>query len=67
MNLDSQGAAVVDKYNNPVRTFAMSIPTGYGSIAPISGEIKDPEKTVGRAVYGEMILQYTKYRKPART
>ncbi|MHB8372933.1 MAG: amino acid permease [Thermoplasmataceae archaeon] len=30
--------------------FAMGIPTGYGSIAPISGEVKNPEKSVGKAV-----------------
>ena len=29
--------------------FAMGIPTGYGAIAPISGEIKNPEKVVGKA------------------
>ena len=29
--------------------FAMGIPTGYGAIAPISGEVKQPERTVGRA------------------
>ncbi|OWP55941.1 MAG: amino acid permease [Thermoplasmatales archaeon B_DKE] len=29
--------------------FAMGIPTGYGAIAPISGEIKNPEKVVGRS------------------
>ncbi|MFG1415322.1 MAG: amino acid permease [Thermoplasmataceae archaeon] len=36
--------------------FAMSIPTGYGSIAPISGEIKDPEKTVGRAAVSVIMV-----------
>ncbi len=36
--------------------FAMSIPTGYGSIAPISGEIKDPEKTVGRAAISVIMV-----------
>jgi amino acid transporter len=30
--------------------FAMGIPTGYGSIAPVSGEIKNPKKVVGRSV-----------------
>ena len=30
--------------------FAMGIPTGYGSIAPVSGEVKDPKKDVGRSV-----------------
>ncbi|MCL4356859.1 MAG: amino acid permease [Candidatus Thermoplasmatota archaeon] len=29
--------------------FAMGIPTGYGAIAPISGEVKNPEKVVGRS------------------
>ena len=29
--------------------FAMGIPTGYGAIAPISGEVKNPERTVGKA------------------
>lgn len=29
--------------------FAMGIPTGYGAIAPISGEVKNPEKVVGKA------------------
>ncbi len=29
--------------------FAMGIPTGYGAIAPISGEIKNPERVVGRS------------------
>ncbi len=29
--------------------FAMGIPTGYGAIAPISGEVKDAEKVVGRS------------------
>ena len=36
--------------------FAMSIPTGYGSIAPISGEIRDPEKTVGRAAVSVIMV-----------
>lgn len=30
--------------------FAMGIPTGYGSIAPVSGEVKDPKRDVGRSV-----------------
>ncbi|AAT43854.1 amino acid permease [Picrophilus oshimae] len=30
--------------------FAMGIPTGYGSITPVSGEVKDAKKTVGRSV-----------------
>ena len=30
--------------------FAMGIPTGYGSIAPVSGEVKNPRKDVGRSV-----------------
>ena len=30
--------------------FAMGIPTGYGSIAPVSGEVKNPKKDVGRSV-----------------
>ena len=30
--------------------FAMGIPTGYGSIAPVSGEVKNPKKVVGRSV-----------------
>lgn len=30
--------------------FAMGIPTGYGSIAPISGEVRNPKKIVGRSV-----------------
>lgn len=29
--------------------FAMGIPTGYGAIAPISGEVKNAEKVVGRS------------------
>ena len=29
--------------------FAMGIPTGYGAIAPLSGEIKNPERVVGRS------------------
>ncbi len=36
--------------------FAMSIPTGYGSIAPLSGEIKDPERTVGRAAVSVILV-----------
>lgn len=30
--------------------FAMGIPTGYGSIAPVSGEVKNPKRDVGRSV-----------------
>jgi amino acid transporter/CBS domain-containing protein len=30
--------------------FAMGIPTGYGSIAPVSGEVKNPKKDVGNSV-----------------
>ncbi len=30
--------------------FAMGIPTGYGSIAPISGEVENPKKVVGTSV-----------------
>ena len=36
--------------------FAMGIPTGYGAIAPISGEVKDPEKSVGRAVISVILV-----------
>ncbi|MCL5989758.1 MAG: amino acid permease [Candidatus Thermoplasmatota archaeon] len=30
--------------------FAMGIPTGYGAIAPLSGEIRNPKRIVGRSV-----------------
>ncbi|MHB1440033.1 MAG: amino acid permease [Cuniculiplasma sp.] len=36
--------------------FAMGIPTGYGSIAPVSGEVKDPKKVVGRSVISVILI-----------
>ncbi len=36
--------------------FAMGIPTGYGSIAPVSGEVIDPKKNVGRSVISVIII-----------
>jgi amino acid transporter/CBS domain-containing protein len=36
--------------------FAMGIPTGYGSIAPISGEIVDAQKVVGKAAISVIII-----------
>ena len=35
--------------------FAMGIPTGYGAIAPISGEVKNAEKVVGRSAISVII------------
>ena len=35
--------------------FAMGIPTGYGSIAPVAGEVKDPKKDVGRSVVAVIV------------
>ena len=36
--------------------FAMGIPTGYGSIAPVSGEITNPKKVVGRSVISVILI-----------
>lgn len=36
--------------------FAMGIPTGYGAIAPLSGEIKNPEKVVGRSAVAVILV-----------
>ncbi len=36
--------------------FGSSIPTGYGSIAPNSGEVKDPKRTVSRAIVTVILL-----------
>ncbi|BAB66922.1 APC family permease [Sulfurisphaera tokodaii] len=36
--------------------FGSSIPTGYGSITPLSGEVKDPKKTVPRAIITVILL-----------
>ncbi len=36
--------------------FGSSIPTGYGSIAPLSGEVKNPEKSVPRAIITVILL-----------
>ncbi|WP_337860207.1 amino acid permease [Ferroplasma sp.] len=36
--------------------FAMGIPTGYGSIAPVSGEISNPKKVVGRSVISVILI-----------
>lgn len=36
--------------------FGSSIPTGYGSITPNSGEVKDPKKTVSRAIVTVILL-----------
>ncbi len=36
--------------------FAMGIPTGYGSIAPVSGEITNPKKTVGKSVISVILI-----------
>lgn len=36
--------------------FGSSIPTGYGSITPLSGEVKDPKKTVPRAIVTVILL-----------
>jgi amino acid transporter len=36
--------------------FAMGIPSGYGSIAPVSGEIKNPRKVVGRSVISVILV-----------
>ena len=36
--------------------FAMGIPTGYGSIAPVSGEVKNPKETVGRSVISVILV-----------
>ncbi len=36
--------------------YAIGIPTGYGSIAPVSGEIKRAERNVGRAAIGVIIV-----------
>ncbi len=36
--------------------FAMGIPTGYGSIAPVSGEITNPKKVVGKSVITVIIV-----------
>ncbi|MEM0139073.1 MAG: amino acid permease [Ferroplasma sp.] len=36
--------------------FAMSIPTGYGSIAPVSGEIENPKRVVGRSVISVILI-----------
>jgi amino acid transporter len=36
--------------------FAMGIPTGYGSIAPVSGEISNPKKVVGKSVISVILL-----------
>jgi len=45
--LDTLGYAIL---------FGSSIPTGYGSIAPLSGEVKDPKKTVPRAIITVILL-----------
>ena len=36
--------------------FAMGIPTGYGSIAPVSGEISNPKKVVGKSVISVILI-----------
>ncbi|WMT53907.1 amino acid permease [Ferroplasma acidiphilum] len=36
--------------------FAMGIPTGYGSIAPVSGEVSNPKKVVGRSVISVILI-----------
>jgi len=36
--------------------FGSGIPTGYGSITPLSGEVKDPKKTVPRAIITVILL-----------
>ena len=36
--------------------FAMGIPTGYGAITPVSGEVKDAHKNVGRAALMVIII-----------
>lgn len=36
--------------------FGSSIPTGYGSITPLSGEVKNPEKSVPRAIVTVILL-----------
>ncbi|MEM2662360.1 MAG: APC family permease [Metallosphaera sp.] len=36
--------------------FGSSIPTGYGSITPLSGEVKNPEKSVPRAIITVILL-----------
>ncbi|MCY0860288.1 MAG: APC family permease [Sulfolobaceae archaeon] len=36
--------------------FGSSIPTGYGSIAPISGEVKNPKRTVSMAIVTVILL-----------
>lgn len=36
--------------------FGSSIPTGYGSIAPISGEVKNPKRTVSMAIITVILL-----------
>lgn len=36
--------------------FGAGIPTGYGSIAPLSGEVKDPKRTVPRAVVTVILM-----------
>jgi len=36
--------------------YAMGIPTGYGSITPVSGEVKRAEKNIGRAAISVIIV-----------
>ena len=36
--------------------FGSGVPTGYGSITPLSGEVKDPKKTVPRAIITVILL-----------
>ncbi len=36
--------------------FAMGIPTGYGSIAPVSGEVDDAKKVVGKSVIYVIVI-----------
>lgn len=45
--LDALGYAIL---------FGSGVPTGYGSITPLSGEVKDPKKTVPRAIVTVILL-----------
>ena len=36
--------------------FAMGIPTGYGAIAPISGEVKNSEKVIGKSAVSVILV-----------